>query len=476
MGIKSAHRLRLLSLALWLAPGEVWSADPTPVKLDVEARAHSLHQGEPLQIQVSLLDAANQPAKAPKRLSLLLQARSAAGKVEKIQEVEIAAGQSSKQLAITPPGSGLVYIWAKNPELLPGGAYVAIRPAAAPSRPAVPPRAAAPSRTTVPSRAGAPFPAAAPFPTAAPVPAAAPVPQAIRSAPMPEIALRFSPDRQFLADGKDAVTVQAFLLGGDDAARSDFRLNIFDSSGTMQPAPLIIPKGQASGRSVLTSSHPGNITVEFLGSTPPSECEGDRKLSIKFRPPITRVGFKASPPRISLVDTSDVILELTDELGRPINDDAPRVVTFAIDSGRGTLGSKEVHIPAGQFWARANFQPEWPGLVSVSASTPNLLTATTTLDVSTPVALLLCSALGGLTGGVFSYLKSRGKSGQRRILIGLVTGFIFYWACIFLGLASVGHGVVLNPLSAFSLSTLGGWLQTEVLTVVWGIVRPRAQA
>ena len=193
---------------------------------------------------------------------------------------------------------------------------------------------------------------------------------------------------------------------------TDFRLNIFDSSGTMQPAPLIIPKGQASGRSVLTSSHPGTITVEFLGSTPPSECEGEKKLNIKFMPPITRVGFKASPPRISLVDTSDVILELTDEQGRPINADAPRVVTFAIDSGRGTIGAKEVRIPAGQFWARTSFQPQWPGTVRVAASTPNLLTATTNLDVSMPVALLLCSALGGLTGGVFSYLKTRSKSGQ----------------------------------------------------------------
>ena len=34
-------------------------------------------------------------------------------------------------------------------------------------------------------------------------------------APIPEIALRFSPDRQFLADGKDAVTVQAFLMSGE---------------------------------------------------------------------------------------------------------------------------------------------------------------------------------------------------------------------------------------------------------------------
>jgi hypothetical protein len=138
------------------------------VKLEVEARAHSLRQGEQLQIQVSLLDAGNQPAKAPKLMSILLQARTAPGKVEKIQDVAIAAGESSKQLAITPPGSGLVYIWARNPELLPGGAYVAIRAGQRPSPSAAQaqPKMASPPRATV-----------------------------------PEIALRFSPDRQFLADG-----------------------------------------------------------------------------------------------------------------------------------------------------------------------------------------------------------------------------------------------------------------------------------
>src|SRR5689334_20464159 len=129
MGMKAA---RLLNLALFLAPSAVWSAPPAPVKLEVETLAHSLRQGEPLEIQVNLLDAGNQPAKAPKRFSVLLQARNAAGKVEKIQSIDLEAGETSKQLAITPPGSGLVYIWARNPELLPGGAYVAIRAGGSP--------------------------------------------------------------------------------------------------------------------------------------------------------------------------------------------------------------------------------------------------------------------------------------------------------------------------------------------------------
>jgi len=76
---------------------------------------------------------------------------------------------------------------------------------------------------------------------------------------------------------------------------------------------------------------------------------------------------------------------------------------------------------------------------------------------------LLFSLAGGLAGGYLSYLKQK-RAGPKRIAIGLVTGFVFYWACLFLGLASVGHAVAVNPMSAFALSTLGGWMQTEVFT------------
>ena len=80
------------SLAL-PCPSNGWSADPAPVKLEVEARAHSLRQGEPLQIQVSLLD--DQSASQEAR-SHLLQARTAqAGR--KIRDVAIMTGESSKQ-------------------------------------------------------------------------------------------------------------------------------------------------------------------------------------------------------------------------------------------------------------------------------------------------------------------------------------------------------------------------------------------
>src|SRR5258708_733279 len=130
-------------------------------------------------------------------------------------------------------------------------------------------------------------------------------------------------------------------------------------------------------------------------------------------------------------------------------------------------------IAAGQSQTHTTFQPERSGQVSVSASTANLITASSPITVAAPFSLLFWSILGGLLGGLISYWNDAQKS-KHRIVIGLATGFILYWLCLFIGLASPGRGVVLNPLSAFALSTLGGWLQTEVFTAPWATIKPKA--
>jgi len=413
------------------------AAGQAPVKLDVQADRHTTRQGEPMPVRIRLLDAANRPAKAPKTLVVLLQARLASREVKSLGTAEFQPGDTSKDFTVTPPGAGLVYIWAKHPELLPGGAYVAVRARAAPAPPMESPRS--------------------------PATRLAPVQAAPLARELPRLALRYSPDRKFLADGKDAATVQAFLLSDLASVASEILLNVYDSSGTLQPRPFAIAQGQESGQAALTFTSPGTVTVEFLSSTPAATLDGDKRLQIQFVPAITRLALEASPPGISLVDTADLVVTLSDDQGRPIATDTARHVTFAIASGRGEMTREELDIGPGQFQARTTFQPVWLGRSEVSAATPNLLLVSAPVQVSAPTGLLLFSLAGGLAGGYLSYLKQK-RAGPKRIAIGLVTGFIFYWACLFLGLASVGHAVVVNPMSAFALSTLGGWMQTEVFT------------
>jgi hypothetical protein len=413
-------------------------------------------------VEVRLLSAANQLVAANRPFHVLLQARLPSGKVENLRTVDFAVGDTSKEFTTSLPGPGLVYLWAKHAELLPGGAFIRVKGSAASI--AQPPAQAVGHAQQVAPLLPLPVPHRA-SPTATP-PAPPPPPSL-------QIALRSSPDRAFLADGNDSVTVQAFLVGDADSAPSDIRLNVFDSSGTLHPAPLVIPQGQASGRAVLTSSQPGVVTVEYLGSAPPAQLQGDQKLQIQFHPAITRLDLHASPPGISLLDTSDVVVTLEGTDGRPLATDVARTVSLTLASGQGTIELQQLQIPVGGFEARTRFLPGISGGVSISASTPNLLTVSAPLQVSLPIVLLLLSAIGGTAGGYLSYVKNK-RSGIRQIWIGLITGFVFYWVCIFLGLASVSRGVALNPLGALVLSIAGGWLQTSVLSLLTSRLKSRS--
>ena len=93
----------------------------TPVKLDVEASWHVIQAGAQVPVRIRMLDSANRPVKASRPFVILLQARLASGEVKPLRTVELAAGQLEKEVTIAPPGNGMVYIWAKNAELLPGG-------------------------------------------------------------------------------------------------------------------------------------------------------------------------------------------------------------------------------------------------------------------------------------------------------------------------------------------------------------------
>ena len=440
------------------------AADSTPVKLEVVPDRDTLRTDEQVTLEVRLLNAANQPAIPRRPFHILLQARLPSGKVQELRTVDLPAGQFTHELAVSVPGPGVVYIWAKNPELLPGGAYVRVRGAAKAPVQAQPPPAKSQPRVQVQAER--------PRGDLMPAPVMAPPPLAPSPASALQIALRYSPDRAFLADGNDAVTVQAFLTGDADAAPHDIRLNVFDSSGSLHPTPLTIPQGEASGHAILTSNQPGDVTVEYLGSAPPAAVEGDRKLQIHFRPAITRLDLKASPPGISLFDTADLVVTLTGSDGRPIVTDSPLAVSLAIGSGRGTIEAQQLNIPAGSFEARTRFLPGVSGAVSVSATSPNLLTVSAPIDVTLPLALLLLSALGGAAGGYLAYVKHK-RAGVRQVWIGCITGFVFYWAAVSLGIASVSRGVALNPLGALVLSIAGGWLQTKVLSMLTSRLTPR---
>ncbi len=166
------------------------------------------------------------------------------------------------------------------------------------------------------------------------------------------------------------------------------------------------------------------------------------------------------------MDKTELLIRLLDKDNNPVATDEPRLISLAIDAGRGEIETKELTITPGKFEARTTFLPTWRGEVVISASTPNLPITTFPLKVSLPLLTLGLTAVGGLVGGVIAFWTGK-DSKWWRITIGLVTGFVLYWAFVFGVLTVLPRTVVLNPLSAFVLSTLGGWLGTEVFAQIF---------
>ncbi len=273
-----------------------------------------------------------------------------------------------------------------------------------------------------------------------------------------------------LANNRDAAEIKAIFMGGVERTTKEIRLTLGSSGGVITPAQLVIPAGSTEGAESsarLTSNQVGTLELRCINPSRTVDMQGDSTVRAYFGPPISAISVLPSPPEISLVDKSDVVVSLVDEQGTPVPTDTARRVSLMLSEGKGEFESVDLTIPAGSSQARTSFAPIKRGDVVLSASTPTLPVATARMTVLTPVMLIVVALVGGLVGGAIAYYTGkREESKAWRFVIGLVAGFLLYWAFMF-GVAPVlGAAVVLNPLSAFALATLGGWLGTQVFTIL----------
>jgi len=423
-----------------------------PVKLAVEPDAPVYAIGVKAAITIVIHDANNKPVKADKDYIIEIELRSLpSDRLKKKMLDTIRVGETAAKFTLPLDEVGILKIQAvhfdKIPKLFRDDTVIRVRPVI---RSLQRPRPGA----FIPGfdlRFGAGM-------------MASPSPPQFVSPQGPLLIFKSSPQRTLLADGKDTATIHLFYGSEEGIAPSAIRVRLFSSGGNLAPQTPVIPQGEDYSEAKLTSSQVGTITVEFLGATPTLPAPAERQLQIKFGPPITQLDLNASPPAITLVDKSDLIVRLLNETGTtPIATDTARIISFAIEKGSGEIEQKELEIPAGRFEGRTSFLPTWIGDITISAATPDLQPATVPLKVTLPLMPLTLSALGGLAGGFIAFWTGK-NSKWWRIAVGLITGFVLYWAFIFGVLNMVPRAIVLNPLSAFALSTLGGWLGTEVFT------------
>jgi len=168
-----------------------------------------------------------------------------------------------------------------------------------------------------------------------------------------------------------------------------------------------------------------------------------------------------SPSKISLVETPNLVVKLSDHNGVPQNTERERTVILTLN-GPGKLTTAEIVIPKDRASSSTSLRPTGLGTITLEASTAGLIPQEAKLEVSFPWLVLILCLLGGAAGGWTAMLTQK-PARRVRILVGVVTGVVIYWVFVF-GLVDVPPGAAVHPLGAFSIPTLGGFMGTQAFT------------
>jgi hypothetical protein len=462
------------------------SSASSPAKIEVMTESSAVTAGSNAQVRVNLLDSNNQPAITKKDLTVQVQSQSPSSDTETFAVI-VKAGEKSGTVEIPAKKPGLLKLLASNRQLASGGSILNVgKKQQEMASPSPTPLASAPLASASPEASiTAPFsPALSPklriqsFPRkpvaaartgaampsiSAPLPMTAAPPVSAVSAWNPPLTFMYVPERKIWADSKDAATVYA-NLPPDEIAPWDMLIYVMSSVGSLDPEPLIIPKGQNSGKARLTYDRPAEVFVKFMSSNPWAKAVAGLPLKIAFGP--TKLRIVPNPPSIGLFESTELDVELADAHGNPVSDDEEHVVALTVATGSGGLDDSGLKIDPKGFRAVTKFRPILPGTVKFLAESPNLGSGETELAVVTPTLILILCAVGGLMGGLVAYVTDKDAKWPR-FFIGVVTGFVLYWLIVFglVVIPSFPHILVFNPFSAAILGVFGGWLGTKVFTL-----------
>jgi hypothetical protein len=450
------------------------SGNVRPVKLSVQTPNAVVAVGSRVGVEVVLQNTNNQPVKAAKDFALEIEIRQPSRKIEKTPAI-IKTGESGVKFQTQLSELGLVEIRAKHRELLESSAFLNVKSSAVmkskpsfkpPPKPTLKPKLKTDSSVSPFTAINVDFGVdrvTSRFQLASLITISAqkPLPAASPDLTAQGLTLCCNYSRRFLADGKDAARIQLVL---DNRALEEAHVQLTSSSGKLTPEKVVIPRGEFSGEALLTNDHPGVVTVGVQSSWPGVQVNGEKNLRVSFAPPITVLALKVSPPKIFQVDRSDLIVSLNDEKNRTVITDERRDISLAVESGNGEIQPKVITIQPGQYEGRASFSPSQSGKAIISATTSNLAPALDDLEVDRCTVLFICSCLGGLLGGLLAFWSLSLK--WWRLPTGAVTGMVLYWGIIFAPLSLLSRAAIINFWGAVVISIIGGWLGTEVFSML----------
>jgi len=449
----------------------------------MSATARNTGSGAEAEVEVSLRDAANRPVPADRDLTARIEARQFSGSQSNF--VIIKAGSTSARCSFRLHEGGLIELRVSHPEMRPDTTFVRLKsfaPAPAEAIPGFTPNPAGGAPDTHLGREVAKVGNTADDLTR--------TGKSIQDtfkmfgswlgtvkASQRSAILVGSQDRRYLADGQDAAIAQIFL---PVAASKKIQFRLSASGGKLDPDVLTIEADHDTTQTRLTSDRPGTIEVKCETMMPKGKLVLTNTLKFSFGPPIVRLAVRTSPPKITLLDTAELQIQLQNSRGEYEKTDEPRLISLDITHGRGEIASQTSVIAAGNYQTSIAFRPTGLGAVAIQASTDSLPAEAGQVHVTLPTMLLSVSAFGGCIGGLFAAFHTglpasvRSGSIRRRLkyvpwwrmVVGSITGFVLYWSFIFLSFSVLPRGTILNPFSTFVFSLLGGWMGLNVFSLV----------
>jgi len=266
---------------------------------------------------------------------------------------------------------------------------------------------------------------------------------------------------EFLADGRDGAQILVFYMSPDgSAAPTNIHVWLTWSNGELDPQPLMIRQGESFGVAKLRSRWPVEARIEFVLSAPPYPLEGARRYAVKFGPPIYGISVVGSQ-RLSLVDSGMLLAELFDNDGNPVQTTTRRTVTFTPISPKLRLLPTQADILPGSSSTTAAVLPVGLGHAKLNVSTPGYKSVIVEVEVTGLSVILLCLA-GGIAGGFCAFNAFKGSL-LWRIFLGVIGGAILSWLYVYVALPKVDSRIAHNLVSVLFVSIIGGYLGIQAL-------------
>ncbi len=414
------------------------NANP-PTRLHLQVSAKTGRTGASFAVTIGLRDAYDLPSPARKayRITLEVLREKTAPPLSKTT-VLLEEGRDSVQTRIRLPQPGILMIKASHPELRESAAFVSVSARSGAETPML--------RLTRALEARVVRVAWRPLRVAQHEP---PAPAGPRT-----LTLRYSHEgTRLTANGKDADVIDAFLSRPAPHAIS---VNLWASSGQIEPNPIVIPARQTVASAELRTTQAGTTTISVQAVVPQHAAvviEGGL-VSARFWVPFKDLRLAASPSSTSLGSTSEIQVTLRGLAGEPVAPDEDKEV-WVSHNLQGALDPRPLVLKAGQLGAQGRFTPQTTGRFEFEASTFGATTrGNARLDVDWPKLTLGILLVSGLMGGLLragQTLRAKREGRIRRAVIEVFGGpivAVVAFAAVLLGFLSkegLSPEVLTNP-------------------------------